>query len=84
MPSEWNEASLENVDVADNSISVFYTKTDKTITYKIIQSNPEWNIQVDLPKADYIVSDENISRIEKKGRIQLISNNKILEVRKEK
>lgn len=84
MPSEWNEASLENVNVADNSISVFYTKTDKTITYKIIQSNPEWNIQVDLPKADYIVSDENISRIEKKGRIQLISNNKILEVRKEK
>lgn len=53
MPAEWSTASLENVEMGDNKISVFYTKTATGITYKIIQTNPEWKIELILPDGKY-------------------------------
>lgn len=84
VPGKWKEASLENVLIADNEISVYYESSPEAITYKIIQTNPEWTIKVDLPKAEYIVLDENISREEKEERIQFLSNSKSIEIIRKK
>ena len=45
MPSEWNDAALENVTILDNSISVFYKKENGTIDLKIDQTK-DWDIEV--------------------------------------
>lgn len=50
MPDEWNDASLENVSMADNEISIYYKKSGSEISLKIIQQNPEWTIEIVLPK----------------------------------
>ncbi|NNF34001.1 MAG: glycogen debranching protein [Saprospiraceae bacterium] len=49
MPVEWNEASLENIAVADNEIDVYYSKTNDKLNFRIEQDNPEWEIFVKLP-----------------------------------
>jgi glycogen debranching enzyme len=50
MPTEWNEASLENVSVAENDISIFYKKSSNQITLKVTQQNPDWTLELILPK----------------------------------
>jgi len=47
MPSGWNEASLENVAVATNAISVhFRRQADGRIHLKVAQSEPGWTLEV--------------------------------------
>ena len=48
MPSEWGEASLENVKIADNEVSVFYNTADDKTLVEVRQSNPEWTIKLNL------------------------------------
>ena len=48
MPDEWETASLENVKIADNAISLFYSKTNAAIELKIHQDNPEWEIELEF------------------------------------
>ncbi|QLG45610.1 glucosidase family protein [Costertonia aggregata] len=50
MPSKWNKASLENVKVADNAISVYYEKKPNSIDLEVSQTKPDWEIEVVLPK----------------------------------
>jgi glycogen debranching enzyme len=50
MPDEWNEASLENVLVSDNAISIFYEKNNGKLQLKITQDNPDWEIEIILPQ----------------------------------
>ena len=50
MPTEWNEASLEHVAVADNEISIFYKRSDNQITLKVTQLNSDWTLELVLPK----------------------------------
>ena len=52
MPREWNEASLENVIIANNEISVFYTKTEGTMRIEVYQSKPDWIIELQVPYTD--------------------------------
>lgn len=52
MPSTWNDASLENIKIADNEVSIYYTKTGSQIRLKVTQTNPEWEITIELPKED--------------------------------
>ncbi len=49
MPDAWPTASLENVRMGDNMVSVYYEISDEVIKLKITQENPEWEIQVRLP-----------------------------------
>ncbi len=51
LPDAWGEASLENVAVANNEISVFYTKTDEKMMLSITQKNPDWIVEVILPQS---------------------------------
>lgn len=52
MPDDWNEATLENVKIADNEVSIYYTKTGSQVHLKVIQTHPEWEITIELPTKD--------------------------------
>ena len=52
MPSAWNEASLENILMADNEVSIYYTKTDSELNLKVTQTNPKWEITIEFPRED--------------------------------
>lgn len=74
MPSEWNEASLENVEIADNNVSVYYKFSDESISLKVIQTNPEWEIIILFPEKQWeVVESSEITNIDK-DNITLISN----------
>ena len=52
MPEEWDKVSLENVKVADNEISVYYTKTAEELILRVEQKLPDWNLKISLPKQE--------------------------------
>ena len=52
MPTEWNRASLENVAMGDNEISVFYEREGETIRLRVEQRNADWAIEL-LPPDGY-------------------------------
>ena len=58
MPDTWDNASLENVLIADNTISVYYTKSDGLLTLRVEQENSDWEVEIILPKEDNINSFE--------------------------
>ncbi len=72
MPSEWNSASLENVVIADNKISITYNKTDDKTTVIVTQTNTEWTI-------DLVFSNDGRSNFEfKEGLKQSTSDKEII------
>ena len=58
MPETWDNASLENVLIADNTISVYYTKSDGLLTLKVEQENSDWEVEIILPKEENQTSFE--------------------------
>jgi hypothetical protein len=50
MPDAWPTASLENVQIADNAVSVYYETKDEVIKIRITQENPEWEMMLRLPE----------------------------------
>ena len=50
MPDAWPTASLENVQMDDNAVSVYYETTDEVIRIRITQENPEWEMMLRLPE----------------------------------
>ncbi|WP_420401127.1 glycogen debranching protein [Flagellimonas sp.] len=61
MPTAWKEgASLENVKIADNAISIHYTSD----TIEVQQTNPEWEIQLELDKGSYLITEGEASTTE--------------------
>ena len=58
MPDTWDNASLENVLIADNTISVYYTKSDGLLTLRVEQENSDWEVEIIIPKKDNINSFE--------------------------
>ncbi|GGG37112.1 hypothetical protein GCM10011414_03110 [Croceivirga lutea] len=59
MPSTWKNASLENIKVADNEISIYYKKVDKQLAIEVKQTNDSWTIQLELPKNIYQVTGDS-------------------------
>ncbi len=51
MPDKWKEASLENVKVGDNTISVYHENGNVRVT----QTNPDWELILKLPNDEIIV-----------------------------
>ncbi len=49
MPEKWGEASLEEVQVAENKISVHYLNTETEIHIKVKQSSPGWKLIIEPP-----------------------------------
>lgn len=52
MPSSWEYANLENVEIADNEVSIFYKKTAKGLELKVTQTNKAWTLKVALSPSD--------------------------------
>ena len=50
MPSTWNDASLENVKVGENEISIYYEVKDNDLTLRVNQKLPDWEIELIIPK----------------------------------
>jgi glycogen debranching enzyme len=59
MPSTWNNASLEHVKIADNTVSIWYEKNEDAFQIKVQQTNPEWHLKLILPQDDYSVTEGN-------------------------
>jgi glycogen debranching enzyme len=67
MPTTWNNASIETVEIANNNISVYYNKTDDMLELKAVQTNANWTLEIKLPKSEfktYHVNNDNITLIE--------------------
>jgi hypothetical protein len=52
MPKKWNNASLEEVQVADNRISVHYHRTESDLHIKVEQSAPGWKLILEPPQVE--------------------------------
>lgn len=50
MPEKWDEASLENVRVAENEISVYYHRTATELHIKVEQTSPGWKLILEPPQ----------------------------------
>lgn len=82
MPENWENASLENIKIAENSISIYYQKSDGKIALKITQLQPEWKMKVVLPKEKYLLdgkileqkSDDNSSFLVTGKQVKISSN----------
>ena len=65
MPTTWKQASLKNVKIADNLLSIVVeTKQDKT-SIRLTQTNAAWRLQLLLPQTTgivYRVLDGDVSR----------------------
>ncbi|MEJ2584933.1 MAG: hypothetical protein P8Z38_07780 [Robiginitalea sp.] len=48
MPSSWPRASLENVQVGKNNLSVYFSNNEDQIHLRVQQDQPDWKILIDL------------------------------------
>ena len=56
MPNKWSNASLENVKVGDNMISVFYDNGKIRVT----QTKPGWTLKLQLPNGEIISTQKMV------------------------
>ncbi|PTX42867.1 hypothetical protein C8P64_1389 [Christiangramia gaetbulicola] len=77
-PSEWNYASLENVSVGPNSISIHYKKVNGKLNLEIEQEKEGWEIEVILPEQDYRISGGK--KEVDKGKIRIITGSSNLKI----
>lgn len=68
MPSEWDNASLENVKIGNNLISVWHSTSENGHQIKITQNQPDWKIRVVLPDYGYTVQEGNPQTETKNGK----------------
>ncbi len=76
MPSEWNEASLENVLVSDNEVSIFYSNVQGQTKIEVKQSNTNWTFSLELPKTEgvsYQLLEGKADVEEKDGYLHYVS-----------
>ena len=72
MPSTWNEASLENVLISDNEVSIYYSKLEGRSRFEIRQTQPDWTLEIDLPKTEGVsikLIEGSAELTEKEGRV---------------
>lgn len=82
MPKEWDNASLENVKVADNEISIWHKKSKDLDQIKIQQVQPDWKVKLILPEGDYMVTEGNPETTTENGKTILTFSDKMIVVTK--
>ena len=50
MPIAWDEASLENIAIGNNEVSVFYNRKQGETTIKVIQTKNNWDLEIQLAR----------------------------------
>ncbi|WP_228853411.1 alpha-L-rhamnosidase-related protein [Aegicerativicinus sediminis] len=59
MPQEWDVASLENVQVGNNEISIYYKRVENKLELQVLEADHDWTLKILLPKgSDYESFDE--------------------------
>ena len=84
MPYEWNSATLENVIIAENKISVFFEKKDKITTVKVTQTENDWTLEIVLPKIEngnYDIVKGNAEITTTENQIIYLSKDPVFEVK---
>ncbi|MBZ9729960.1 glycogen debranching protein [Salegentibacter sp. JZCK2] len=82
MPDAWNEASLENVELGENEISVYYSKTGEALNIEIFQIK-NWELELVLPNmADlkYELTPKNAEVSTENGNLVIKGNSDKLEI----
>ena len=74
MPEGWDNVSISNVLVGDNNISFTKTTQSKTVTYKVMQRNPEWKVLLSLPigEAETLILNGKETAIQSMRGVQFI------------
>ncbi|MCW5514964.1 trehalase family glycosidase [Muriicola sp. Z0-33] len=83
LPKEWDDASLENVLVADNEISVYYKSTPQAINIRVVQLNPDWTIELTPLKSEegsYKILEGKAEQSETSTHQKFSSSSKVLEI----
>jgi hypothetical protein len=82
MPSGWEEASLEHIQVGDNEVSIYYLKEGGKTTIKVIQTNDAWTINLHIPKTattkptviqGFLSEDDSIYMLSSNGKLAEIT-----------
>ena len=86
MPREWDQAHLENVEIADNTISVHYhVDTAGTTQLKITQNKEDWTLRLVLEGAReaelQVIEGTVITQQQQGTRLELEGRGRTLEVR---
>lgn len=76
-PSSWKVASLENVKISDNSVSIFYSEENGRISVKITQTQPEWKLRIIFPLTDFEIEGELISEETGKNSVFIMTGKEI-------
>lgn len=63
MPDSWDEASLENVLIGDNEISIFYSNKKGDIQVRVEQTKADWEITIQLPNAEPVIEQGAIIEV---------------------
>jgi glycogen debranching enzyme len=50
MPSDWESASIEKVQIGDNEISLSYEKIDGELTIEVSQTQKKWGLSIEIPE----------------------------------
>ncbi len=53
MPSTWDDASLENLTIGDNSLTMKYLRQGGGVKIDLTQSKTDWKIRVAFPEGKY-------------------------------
>jgi glycogen debranching enzyme len=53
MPSSWNNASLENVQIGSNALTMHFERQGGGQLIRLQQTSPEWQIQLAFPSARF-------------------------------
>ncbi len=81
MPTEWNNASLENVEISDNKISIYFSESGPEIKMEIVKTNPDWKII--LPLSNYKLLSSNLSKNEvNRARLETNKSNVVLKLKR--
>ncbi|MGX1928394.1 alpha-L-rhamnosidase-related protein [Flagellimonas sp. 2504JD4-2] len=79
MPSSWEEgASLENVKIADNTISIIYNKEQIAVE----QTNSDWTIQLELPEGAYEAIEGEVETTSKGAKSIFVTTDAKIVVKK--
>ncbi len=82
MPSVWDKASLENVKVASNKISVYFDRgPDGRVHLKVVQSDPRWTLRAPVLPWDGANVELVSGRFQEdaRGVVHVVSRDSVLE-----
>ncbi|TDB67994.1 alpha-L-rhamnosidase-related protein [Arundinibacter roseus] len=74
MPSEWPQASLENVQIGDNELSIDFSRKDAVEKLVIFQTKPDWKCLIAFPAGKFSIWTLNGKSVKPKrdGNFELL------------